>query len=174
MPVGNAVDIRELRLHYAAQVVALVDALRSIPPDLTPCKRARVQAVREQIYYGWERPLAAARSLRYVAGKYEVDGWWSVAAAALVNSGQFQPRTRQLEREHVEPVSLLVWELLETQRTVEATADLLDERLVTCSVLSDEHRLLKVGVGWERYAVAGIQVQRGLDGQPSDPRLPPD
>jgi hypothetical protein len=164
-------DLSELRTLCAAKLVALVDALRSIPEDLTPCSRSRVVAVREQIYYGWERPLAAARRAAYVASKYEVDGWWSVRAAELVNSGQFLPRTRQLEREHVEPVSLLVWELLAAQRTVEETADLLDARLVTCTVLSEEHRLLGAGEGWGRYEQAGITVQHGLDGQPSDPRL---
>jgi hypothetical protein len=65
----------------AARLVALVDALRSIPEELTPCSRAKVVAVREQIYYGWERPLAAARGVAYVASKYEVDGWWSLSAA---------------------------------------------------------------------------------------------
>jgi hypothetical protein len=160
------VELGDLRTLSAARVVALVDALRAIPEDLTPCSRSRVVAVREQIYYGWERPLAAMREVAYVAGKYEVDGWWSVDAAALVNSGQFQPRTRQLEREHVEPVSRVVWDLLATQRTVEQTADLLDARLTTCTVLTDEHRRLRTGEGWGRYALAGIAVQRGLDGRP--------
>jgi len=153
----------------AARLVALVDALRSIPEELTPCSRAKVVAVREQIYYGWERPLAAARGVAYVASKYEVDGWWSLGAAALVNSGQFQPRTRQLEREHVEPVSRVVRELLAVQRTVEETADLLDARLLTCTVLSDEHRRLGTGDGWGRYEQAGITIQRGLDGHPANP-----
>jgi hypothetical protein len=94
----------------------------------------------------------------------------SVAAADLVNAGQYLPRTRQLEREHVEPVSLLVWDLLATERTVDETTDLLDARLVTCTVLSEEHRLLGSGDGWARYEEAGITVQRGLHGQPSDPR----
>jgi len=162
-------DLRELRTLCAARLVALVDALRSIPEDLTPCSRSKVVAVREQIYYGWERPLVTAHGVKCIAGKYEVDGWWSMGAAALVNSGQFQPRTRQLEREHVEPVSRVVWDLLAIPRTVEETADLLDARLITCTVLSDEHRRLGTGEGWGRYEHAGVMVQPGLDGRSSHP-----
>lgn len=160
--VGTTEDLTALRLHCAARLAALCDAIRSIPEDLKPCSRSQVQAVREQIYYGWERPLAAARGAVYIAGKYEVDGWWSVSAAALVNTGQFQPRTRLLEREHVEPVSKVVWDLLAVQRGAAETADLLDARLLTCTVLSDEHRRLRSGEGWGRYEAAGVIVQRGL------------
>lgn len=152
----------EIRHACAARIVALVDALRGIPPELAPCSRARVVAVREQIYFGWERPMAAARGARYVASKYEVDGWWSVGAARLVNTGGYSPRTRLLEREHVEPVSRVVNDLLAALRTVEETADLLEARLVTCTVLADEHRRLGPGGGWDRYTAAGIAVQRGL------------
>ncbi len=106
--------------------------------------------------------MAAARRITYVAGKYEVEGWWSLAAAELVNSGGFSPRTRQLEREHVEPMSLLVRELLAAPRTVDETAELLDARLVTCTVLAAEHRVLRVGHGWERYELAGIPIRNGL------------
>jgi len=52
-------------------------------------------------------------------------------------------------------VSRVVWELLAVQRTVEETADLLDARLITCTVLSDEHRRLGTGDGWGRYEQAG-------------------
>ncbi|MGQ0631582.1 MAG: hypothetical protein ACT4P1_11100 [Sporichthyaceae bacterium] len=152
------------RLHCAAKIVALVEAIRGIPDDLAPCSRAKSVAVREQIYYGWERPLAAARGAAYVASKYEVDGWWSVAAAELVNSGGYQRSTRQLEREHVEPVGAIVADLLAVPRTVGATADLLDARLVTCTVLADEHRRLGAGSGWDRYTKAGIAIQFGLSG----------
>jgi len=159
-------ELAALRLHCAARLAALCDAIRSIPADLKPCSRSQVQAVREQIYYEWERRLATARGAVYIAGKYEVDGWWSVDAAALVNSGQFQPRTRVLEREHVEPVSKVVWDLLAVQRTPEETADLLDARLLTCTVLAEEHRLLRAGEGWGRYEAAAVSIQRGLDGTP--------
>jgi hypothetical protein len=66
-------------------------------------------------------------------------------------------------------VSRVVWELLAVQRTVEETADLLDARLITCTVLSDEHRRLGTGDGWGRYEQAGITIQRGLDGHPANP-----
>jgi hypothetical protein len=153
----------EVRIDCAARLVALVDAIRSIPDELAPCSRAKVVAIREQIYYGWERPLAQALGARCLAGKYEVDGWWSVAAADLVNSGGFQPGTRQLEREHVEPIAPLIHDLLTAPRTVEETADLLDRRTVTCTVLTTEHRLLRKGEGWDRYRNAGVKVQRGID-----------
>lgn len=155
-------DIAGLRHECAARVVALVDALRAIPEDLQPVLRAKTVAVREQIYFGWERPMAASRGITYIAGKYEVEGWWSVAAAELVNSGGFSPRTRQLEREHVEPMSLLVRELIAAPRTVDETAEFLDARLVTCTVLAAEHRALGVGHGWERYELAGIPIRNGL------------
>ena len=41
-------------------------------------------AVREQVYYGWEKPLALAQGGPLIFGKYEAYGWWSEAAAALV------------------------------------------------------------------------------------------
>ena len=159
----------EVRWLCAARVVALVEALRGIDPELAPCTRARVVAVREQIYFGWERPMAAARGGGYVASKYEVDGWWSVAAAELVNSGGYRARTRQLEREHVEPVGQIVADLLATPRTVEETATLLETRLLTCTVLAEEHRRLSAGGGWDRYARAGIAVQNGLTGPRATP-----
>lgn len=172
MRVGDGIDenahLHDLRTKCAARVVALVDALRSIPVELAPCSRAKGVAVREQIYYGWERPLASARGAKCLNGKYEVDGWWSVNAADLVNSGHFQPHTRQLEREHVEPMADIVQELLASQRTIDETADLLDSRLVTCTVLSAEHRRLGKGTGWGRYEQTGIAVQLGLTGQAPD------
>lgn len=149
-------------MECAARLVALVDAIRSIPDEVAPCSRAKVVAIREQIYYGWERPLAQALEARCLEGKYEVDGWWSVAAAELVNSGRFQPRTRQLEREHVEPIAPLVHDLLAIPRSASETADLLDRRIVTCTVLAAEHRLLRKGEGWDRYENAGVAVQKGL------------
>lgn len=164
----TATSTEAVRLHCAAKVVALVEAIRSIPADLAPCSRAKTQAVREQIYYGWERPMAVARGVTYVASKYEVDGWWSIAAAELVNAGGFQRSTRQLEREHVEPVGAIVADLLAVPRTVEATADLLDARLITCTVLAEEHRRLGSVGGWDRYAQAGIAIQRGLVGTPAN------
>ncbi len=73
------------RLEAAGRIAALCDALRGIPAPLAPCSRAKVQAVREQIYYGWEKPQAG----ELIAGKYERDGWWSEAAAELVLSDRF-------------------------------------------------------------------------------------
>ena len=84
-------------LEAAARVAALCDALRGIPAQLEPCSRAKVQAVREQIYFGWEKPRSGAT----VGGKYECDGWWSEAAAELVLSGRFETSKWQLARDHV-------------------------------------------------------------------------
>jgi hypothetical protein len=57
-------------LEAAARVAALCDALRVVPAQLEPCFRAKMQAVREQIYFVWEKPRGGAM----VAGKYECDG----------------------------------------------------------------------------------------------------
>lgn len=57
-------------LEAAARIAALCDALRDIPAPLAPCSQAKVQAVKEQIYYGWEKPQAG----ELIAGKYERDG----------------------------------------------------------------------------------------------------
>jgi hypothetical protein len=69
-----------------------------------------------------------------------------------------------LERDHVEPVSRIVDDLLAVRRSPEQTAALLDARLITCTVLTDEHRRLgrAHGEGWQRYTAAGIAVRRGL------------
>jgi hypothetical protein len=53
-------------------------------------------------------------------------------------------------------------DLLATPRSAEETANLLDRRIVTCTVLATEHRLLRKGEGWDRYAIAGVEVQLGL------------
>lgn len=158
----DRVEFADLRLHCAARVAALADAIRGIPPELAPVRRASTVAIREQIYFGWERPMASARGVTYIHGKYEVEGWWSVAAARLVNDGLAQRGQRMLEREHVMPASEIVREVLAEPRNPEQTADLLDQGLVTCTVLAEEHRRLRGGGGWERYAAAGITVQRGL------------
>ncbi len=148
----------------AAKVAALADALRGIPHDLAPCRRACLMALREQVYFGWELPLARARGAQLVFGKYEADGWWSEAAAALVSSGAAMRGTRQLERDHVEPVSQIVVALLEVPRSAAETAALLEERLVTCTVLAEEHRRLggTAGVGWARYDAAQVRYRLGL------------
>jgi hypothetical protein len=39
----------QLRLSCAAKIAMLADKLREIPPDLAPCRRASLVAVREQI-----------------------------------------------------------------------------------------------------------------------------
>jgi hypothetical protein len=64
-----------------------------------------------------------------------------------VNSGGFRPRTRKLEREHIEPVGQIVADLLAVPRTVDETAELLESRLITCTVLTEEHRRLPSGGG---------------------------
>lgn len=61
----------DLRIDLAAKVVALVDAIRNIAPELAPVKRASTQAIREQVYYGYEVPLARARGGPRWWGKYE-------------------------------------------------------------------------------------------------------
>jgi hypothetical protein len=155
-------DISVLRLGFAARIAALCDALRDIPEELAPCARARVVAVREQVYYGWELPLSRARGDKLLFGKYELDGWWSVAAANLVLEGKAVRGRRQLEREHVNPAADWVNELLATRRLPEAVAALLDECLVTCTVLAAEHRLLRRGAGWQRYGDAGIKIRLGI------------
>ncbi|MDQ6803711.1 MAG: hypothetical protein M3065_01815 [Actinomycetota bacterium] len=157
-------SLAELRVACAARVSALVAALRGIPDELAPCRRAAAVAVREQIYYGWEQPLARASHARLLFGKYERDGWWSTAAAELVRSGGVVQGTGQLARDHVEPVRRIVADLLAVPRTPEETAALLDTRLLTCTVLADEHRRLEraPGDGWQRYAAAGVAVRRGL------------
>lgn len=104
-------------LEAAERIAALCDALRGIPARIEPCSRAKVQAVREQIYYGWEKPQAAL----LIAGKYERDGYWSKAAAELVLSGRFVASKWQLARDHVWPVSGVVHELLAMPRTPEET-----------------------------------------------------
>jgi hypothetical protein len=153
-----------LRLSCAARIAALTDALRNIPAELAPCRRASLVAVREQVYFGWEQPLARAGGRMPLFGKYERDGWWSEAAAGLVRSGGVARGKRLLERDHVEPVSRIVDDLLAVRRTPEQTAALLEARLITCTVLADEHRRLGrvQGDGWQRYAAAGIAVRRGL------------
>lgn len=155
-------DIAAFRLERSATVVALVDALRSIPPESAPSARAVTQAVREQIYFGYEKPMAKARGALTVWGKYECDRPWSVAAAELFTSGTAQRGQRLLNRDHVWPVGAVVRELMACERSVEATADLLDQRLVTCTVLASEHaklgRVPRELTGWERYEAAEISV----------------
>lgn len=154
----------ELRLSCAAKIAALADALREIRPDLAPCRRASLVAVREQIYYGWEHPLARAEGRVLLFGKYERDGWWSEAAANLVGSDRAARGKRLLERDHVEPVSLIVDDLLAVRRTPQQTSELLQQRLLTCTVLASEHRHLAqvTGEGWQRYDAAGITRRHGL------------
>jgi hypothetical protein len=125
-------------------------------------------ALREQVYFGWEQPMARARGAQLIFGKYEADGWWSEAAAALVGSGAAVRGTRQLERDHVEPVSQIVADLLEVPRSAAETAALLEERLVTCTVLAEEHRRLgrTEAVGWARYDAAAIRYRLGLAPKP--------
>ena len=155
-------DINELRLRGAERIAALADALRAIPPHLAPVRRASTVAIREQIYYGYEAPVARARGDRLLFGKYEIDSWWSEAAAELVRSGAAARGGRHLEREHVEPLGKIAEELLAAPRTPAEIVDLLESRLITCTVLPSEHRRLRSGSGWERYEAAGIAVRRGL------------
>ena len=145
-------------LEAAARVAALCDALRGIPAQLEPRSRAKVQAVREQISFGWGKPRGGAM----VGGKYECDGWWSEAAAELVLSGRFETSKRQLARDHVWPVSGVVHDLLAEPRTPAATATLLEDRLVTCTLLTGEHARLRGQDGWSRYDRAAIRRRRGL------------
>ena len=154
--------VGDLHLLCAARIAALTDAFRSIPDELAPCARARVVSVREQIYYGWELPLARAVGHRLLHGKYEIDGWWSIGAADLVRNDRVIRGGRQLEREHVNPVAEVVNDLLAVHREPYEVAALLEEQLVTCTVLSEEHRRLRPGAGWQRYRDAGIEWQRGL------------
>ena len=79
-------------------------------------------------------------------------------------SGVVVRGTRQLEREHVEPVGRIVADLLAVPRTAEETAVLLEARLLTCTVLADHHRRLgrAPGDGWQLYEAAGIAVRCGL------------
>lgn len=58
-----------------------------------------------------------ARRAALLDGKYEIDGWWSVAAAELVNGGMYVSRCRQLERDHVVPASTIVAELMTARFT---------------------------------------------------------
>jgi len=157
-------DFPAFRISCAAKVAALADALQGIPHALAPCRRASLVALREQVYFGWEQPMARARGAQLVFGKYEADGWWSEAAAALVSSGAAVRGTRQLERDDVEPVSRIVAGLLEVPRSAAETAALLQERLVTCTVLAEEHRRLGriEGVGWARYNAAEVRYRLGL------------
>ena len=96
----------ELRLSCAAKIAALADALRDIQPDLAPCPRASLVAVREQIYFGWEHPLAHAEGKvllfeRVRARQLVVQG----CGRASVQSGGVTRGNRLLERDHVEPIS---------------------------------------------------------------------
>lgn len=157
-----AAQLNELRLECGARIAALTDALRSIPTGLAPVRRASTVAVREQIYYGYEVPVARARGNRVLFGRYELDGWWSVAAAELVRSGEAMRGGRHLERDHVEPVGKIAEELLACRRAPEEIVELLETRLMTCTVLAEEHRrLARAGSGWGRYEAAGIAVRRG-------------
>lgn len=146
---------------------AIVEAIRGIDPDLRPVKRAVTQAIREQIYHGYERSLAKARGNPHVWSKYEEDRHWSKAAADRVLSGKAERGKRELNRDHVFTAASLVDELLERQRTIIETADLLDLRLVTCTVLAKEHADLgkapKDLSGWDRYRWAGITVLDRLE-----------
>jgi hypothetical protein len=146
------------QLEAAERIAALCDALRNIPARLAPCHRAKVQAVREQIYYGWEKPQAG----ELIAGKYERDGWWSEAAAALVISDGFVASKWQLARDHVRPVGGVVHELLDKPRSPAETAAFLQAQLETCTLLTEEHARLRGQDGWDRYTRAGISVRRGL------------
>lgn len=157
----------DLRLDCAAKVAALVDAIRSIPPELSPRRRARTQAIREQIYHGYERPLAKARGASRVLNVYEEDRAWSDAAADLVLLNGARRGTKQFARDHVVEIESIVEELFEKPRNPADTADLLDKALVTCTVLTAEHALLgKVPsnfVGWDRYTKAGIKYRTSLN-----------
>jgi hypothetical protein len=97
-------------------------------------------------------------------GKYERDGWWSEAAANLVASDGAKRGQRLLERDHVEPIVRIVDDVLAIQRTPEETSALLQERIVTCTVLAQEHRRLAKARGerWKRYEDAEISVRLGL------------
>jgi hypothetical protein len=124
---------------------------------------ASMVAIREQIYFGWEFPLARTKGRMPPFGKYERDGWWSEVAAALVTSGNASQGKRLLERDQIEPVSLIVGDLLRVCRSPEETSELLQERLVTCTVLVGEHGRLgqAMGDGWQRYDSAGITRRSG-------------
>ncbi len=162
-----ALENSDLRIGCAARVKALVDAIRSIPPELSPVKRASTQAIREQVYHGYEQPLARARGGVRLWGKYEHDRPWSIGAAELVRSGQAVKGRRMLERDHVWEATGIVRELMARPRTAEETAELLDAMLMTCTVLTDEHmRLGRVPrdlTGWKRYEHAGIAVVERLE-----------
>ena len=160
--------MQALRLRLAERIAALADALRAIPDDLAPVPRASTVAIREQIYYGYELPLARARGDRLLFGKYEVDGWWSEAAAELVRSGAVAIGRRQLERDHVEPVGEIAKDLLAVPRSAADIVEVLDARLITCTVLPTEHRDVgrarrgNPGSGWMHYQAAGVAVRQGL------------
>lgn len=152
------------RLSEAEAVKAVVDAVRSIPNMV---KRARTVAIREQIYHGYEMRLARARGGVMTFSKYEHDRHWSRRARDDVRAGKIARGDRQLNRDHVLAAASLVEELLAESRTVEETADLLDARLITCTVTADAHgdlgRVPKSRTGWARYDDCNIEVLRTFD-----------
>lgn len=133
---------------------------------MKPVKRATTQAIREQIYHGYELPLARARGGARVWGKYEEDRPWTHEAAARYLSGDLKRGQRLLNRDHVWEAAGIVGELLGQQRNPQETADFLDQRLVTCTVLASEHaalgRVPGAVVGWDRYRFAGINWHETL------------
>lgn len=154
------------RLERAATVKALVDAIRSIPSELSPTRRARTQAIREQIYHGYEVPMARHRNAARLWSKYEYDRPWSLKAVMLAESGALQRGKNMLNRDHVWEAAHVVDELMERDRSVEETADLLDQRLETCTVTHEEHRALRkkqVDTGWARYRSLKIAYAQTYD-----------
>lgn len=71
---SDPLEIRALKLELARPIVALASALRSIPADMAPVAQATQGALREQLNFGYEVPLARARKERFLLGKYETSG----------------------------------------------------------------------------------------------------
>src|SRR4051794_38536185 len=121
-------EMNALRLRCAERIAALTDALRSIPAALAPVRRASTGAVGEQIFYGYETHVGRAQAKRLLHGKYELDGWWSEAAAELVRSGRAAPRQRLLARDHVEPIGQIAADLLAKPHSPAQIVELLEAR----------------------------------------------
>lgn len=85
-------------------------------------------------------------------------------AAKLARSGTLTRGQRSpFRRDHVNEIVTITSVLLAEPHSPEDVVALLDAKLITCSVLNEEDNLLGRGDGWQRYRVAKIAVQRGID-----------
>lgn len=155
-------DEADLRL-----ILAVIDALREW--EQAAGREARLKPLREAVWFYWQQPRLAGRSVR---AKYPRDVPWSRAARGAQEDGQVG-----LVIEHTKPMKVLLRELLDRP-----PADLsqlrgrLDEGLSCVVITEDENaQLAKAGMAsgpadedgdpFDRYYAAELEVDgfRPLD-----------